>query len=1054
MKHEKRSRTARFLSLLLTFALLGNSTALALSEEDIFPGDREEYLEDVKNGNEEAWLYEYSYEDYEEYEDDAWLAEEGEGKSLKLDAGDGKILIAGESVPGDAVDVASPSDLPDAPDGSRTIKSGTFNFGNAVSNLVSAIENLIIRLVVPENKNFDHWAFNYDGSETELTNSTNIASISDAIYAVYSDTTKVITDAMVEISGSFNYTGSPVEPDLTVSYNGETLQANQDYEVTYSDNVNVGTAKATITGKGSYGGEVVKEFEIVAASLETATITLDPASYSYDGAAKTPAAMVTLDGKTLAANTDYTVAYSSNTDVGTATVTITGKGNYTGTKTASFTIGAASLADATVSLSPASFTYDGAAKTPAATVTLGGKTLAANTDYTVAYSSNTDVGTATVTITGKGNYTGTKTASFTIGAASLADATVSLSPASFTYDGAAKTPAATVTLGGKTLAANTDYTVAYSNNTAVGTATVTITGKGSYTGTKTASFTIGAASLADATVSLASTSFTYDGTAKTPSATVTLGGKTLAANTDYTIVYSGNTAVGTATVTITGKGSYTGTKTASFTIGAASLADATVSLASTSFTYDGTAKTPSATVTLGGKTLAANTDYTIVYSGNTAVGTATVTITGKGGYTGTKTASFTISAAEAVSLAKATVKLAAQSYAYDGKAKKPAATVTLNGKTLKLNTDYTVSYSGNTNIGTATVTITGKGDYKDTKTATFTITAPAKGKEFTVSKMTYKVTNAKKYTVSVNAASKKTVTSVTIPASVKIGGKSYKVVSIASGAFKGYSKLKKVTIGSNVTSIGSNAFNGCKALTAVTIPKKVTSIGASAFEGCTALKTVTLKTTTLKTIGSKAFKGDKKLTAFDTGAAASSIGSSAFEGCTGLKTVVIGKKVKTVGAGAFAGCTALSKLTVKSTVLATIGDRAFKGDKKLKSFTVKDTVTSIGDNAFENCVGLASVTIGKKVKSIGASAFAGCTALKTLTSNSTALTTIGKSAFNGDKKLTKITFKSAVIKTVGAKAFTKVPASATVKVPKAKVSAYKKLFQKAGLNKKAKVQKV
>ena len=85
------------------------------------------------------------------------------------------------------------------------------------------------------------------------------------------------------------------------------------------------------------------------------------------------------------------------------------------------------------------------------------------------------------------------TRAVTVGKISLADAAVSLSPTSYTYDGKAHEPAVTVTLGGKTLAKDKDFTVGYRNNVAVGTATVTVTGAGNYVGEKSATFEIKAA---------------------------------------------------------------------------------------------------------------------------------------------------------------------------------------------------------------------------------------------------------------------------------------------------------------------------------------------------------------------------------------------------------------------------------------------------------------------------------------------------------------------------------------------------------------------------------
>ncbi len=396
--------------------------------------------------------------------------------------------------------------------------------------------------------------------------------------------------------------------------------------------------------------------------ISKATVTLEKTSYTYDGNAKTPAVTVNLDGKTLIPNTDYSVSYNNNTAVGTANVSISGMGNYSGNVTAHFTITKADISKAAVSLEKTSYTYDGSAKTPAVTVNLNGKTLVRNTDYTVSYNNNTAVGTANVIITGMGNYSGNVTAHFTITKADISKAAVSLEKTSYTYDGSAKTPAVTVNLNGKTLVLNTDYSVSYNNNIEVGTADAIISGMGNYTGSATAHFTITKAAevvktdISNAAVTLEKTSFTYDGKAKTPSVTVNLNGKTLVLNTDYSVSYNNNIEVGTADAIISGMGNYTGSATAHFTITKAAevvktdISNAAVTLEKTSFTYDGKAKTPSVTVTLNGKTLVLNTDYSVSYNKNTAVGTANVIISGMGNYTGSATAHFKITKASAPSI--------------------------------------------------------------------------------------------------------------------------------------------------------------------------------------------------------------------------------------------------------------------------------------------------------------------------------------------------------------------------------------------------------------------
>ena len=240
----------------------------------------------------------------------------------------------------------------------------------------------------------------------------------------------------------------------------------------------------------------------VEGDLKDAIVTVN-GEYFYTNSPITPEVSVTWKGTQLTKDTDYTVNCTNNTNAGTATVTVSGKGNYTGTKTENFTIAPAQLNDATVKVN-GTYTYTGQAQTPAAgdvVVTLGGKTIPSD-QYTISASNNINAGQATVTVTAKagGNYTGSASGKFTIALASLNDAKVEVSGGQFIYDGTSKDPTVTVTLDSKTLSAGTDYTLSYSNSnggdgnlTNAGTVTVTATGKGNYTGTKTEKFTIGRA---------------------------------------------------------------------------------------------------------------------------------------------------------------------------------------------------------------------------------------------------------------------------------------------------------------------------------------------------------------------------------------------------------------------------------------------------------------------------------------------------------------------------------------------------------------------------------
>ena len=191
--------------------------------------------------------------------------------------------------------------------------------------------------------------------------------------------------------------------------------------------------------------------------------------------------------------------------------------------------------------------------------------------------------------------------------------------------------------------------------------------------------------------------------------------------------------------------------------------------------------------------------------------------------------------------------------AYTGAEVKPSVTVKEGAKTLKEGTDYTVSYQNNINIGTAKVIVTGKNQYTGTVEKTFAIAAKT-GSIHTVGAYKYKITGANE-TAFVGLKSAKT-SKVNIPGTVKIGGKDFKVTSIANNALK-KSKATSISIGANVRTIGNSAFENCSKLTKVTVGAGVTKIGTKAFMGCKKLKTITIKSLKLKTVGKKALSGIK-----------------------------------------------------------------------------------------------------------------------------------------------------------------------------------------------------
>jgi hypothetical protein len=226
--------------------------------------------------------------------------------------------------------------------------------------------------------------------------------------------------ATVDVAGGNVYTGSEVTPTVTVELSGTTLTEGVDYEVSYSNNVMPGVAKATVTGIGDYAGKKTVNFSIGHLPLSRATVNLSQTTYQYDRKDKLPAVMVTYDGVELSPDS-YTVTYPSNArSAGSKTVVVTPKSSsvYSGHATATYVIEnetepfSADISKASVYVGDQFYT--GAALEPAVTVIWEGETLVCGTDYTVEYSNNVGLGTATVSVAGCGDFYGSVSGSFNI----------------------------------------------------------------------------------------------------------------------------------------------------------------------------------------------------------------------------------------------------------------------------------------------------------------------------------------------------------------------------------------------------------------------------------------------------------------------------------------------------------------------------------------------------------------------------------------------------------------------------------------------------------------
>lgn len=213
------------------------------------------------------------------------------------------------------------------------------------------------------------------------------------------------------IESSYAYTGSAIKPSITVVNNGIGVSP-ENYTVSYSNNVEVGTASVTIKGKASLSGSITKTFKITGTSLQDCEITGIASSYTYTGSEIKPDITVKHAGKVLTSD-NYTVSYKDNANVGPATVIITGKGSLTGSVTKTFEILPASIKKCSISGLEKPFDYTGKYIQPKITVKTGNK-MVPSANYTVSYKNNKKIGTATVTIKGKGCLTDSVTKTFVI----------------------------------------------------------------------------------------------------------------------------------------------------------------------------------------------------------------------------------------------------------------------------------------------------------------------------------------------------------------------------------------------------------------------------------------------------------------------------------------------------------------------------------------------------------------------------------------------------------------------------------------------------------------
>ena len=553
--------------------------------------------------------------------------------------------------------------------------------------------------------------------ETIRLNSMGTAHISARFAETenFQEQTVFFTLTVGQATTMINYTAEGYK----VTYDGQahgsriTVTSPSEYTIKYSDNQGASydlDESPTITNAGSLTIYFQIQADGYQSVSETQTVTVEPKpikenmiagiaeSYTYVGHQIQPETVAVVDDSViLTKNTDYTLEYGANQEVGedTGTVTIKGKGNYTGKVTEYFDIipvdGSSGI---TASIAPNFGTYDpDAPVTAEVTVThqTGSEShdvalTAENASYTI---TATDLVTGDpitergatgtgntltftkpaiydITLTLTGDHRGEFHLSYTLLPLSNEDGGLTLTVDDetqkvFTYgdeidssgaaitvtaDGNIVTDQCTLTYeytGFDQTTVSGDYSPSVLKNAGVYTVTATPTEGSTITGTGTFTFLILQRDLADAILDVDDADLVFNHDEKRPSVTVTVDGNAQPTkDADYTITYYNSVNASNAAkavVTATGN-NFTGSKTEDFTIAPKPITECVVKDIPDQY-YTGNEVIPPVTITDGNYTLILGYDYTTACDA-IGPGTATVTIEGKGNYTGTTTKDFVI----------------------------------------------------------------------------------------------------------------------------------------------------------------------------------------------------------------------------------------------------------------------------------------------------------------------------------------------------------------------------------------------------------------------------
>lgn len=566
--------------------------------------------------------------------------------------------------------------------------------------------------------------------------------------------------------------GAPVDAQnytVSIAYNnGEATSVTKNGDDYDYDMINAGVYSVTLQGTGSFSGSSVSISVYVAPksinSTDVSVAGLNGHTYGTDSF--TAPTLTVADGaEALSANTDYTVAgldaITADSDAQTYLVTITGVGNYTDTRTASYVVTPKSV-DVTANLE-LDFGYSDVdtseLEAQAAAAFKEGDNVQASfyVPLGLAEGEHTDALQGFLAGTDSRNYSLNLSGTVTVGKASINDGTsgvddpnniftVNAYPASGSYSGVAHNPTIVVTHNGQRLVEGTDFSVVGYTNAAgepvdsmvdVGVYTINLQGQGSYDGTFTTRYEITALSNSMSLLVEPIVDQVYTGSPIELNAdqlTVTFNDQVVDP-ANYEVVYTDNINAGTARISVIGReGSFKGMagmatfKILPKSIGTGNTETApgiTVSGVESSYAYTGSVIEPKPVVKDmlrndgAGVELVENTDYTVSYGPNIS-GTGSILLQGNGNYGGSVRIQFAIEANTDL-----TIGGIDPSYTYTGELITPQPTVTDGtGRQLIEGVDYMVSYEDNLNVGTAQITVSGLGVYANALgTASFEIRA-------------------------------------------------------------------------------------------------------------------------------------------------------------------------------------------------------------------------------------------------------------------------------------------------------------------------------------------